>query len=86
VNDLNTRIIESLIAVHGIDFPSRRKHSSFYTRSMARRIEYITLVYGHSSQLNSTQPEITDAGVNTSMSASLCTYFLRKNIINLLTY
>jgi len=31
-------------------------------------------------QLNSTQPEITDAGVNTSMSASLCSYFFKKKL------
>jgi len=35
------------------------------------------------TQLNSTQPEITDAGVNTSKSASLCSYYFKKNIINL---
>jgi len=30
------------------------------------------------TQLSSTQPEITDAGINTSMSASLFSHFLKK--------
>jgi len=34
-------------------------------------------------KLDSTQPEIMDAGVNTSMSASQCPRFYKKNIMNL---
>jgi len=40
-------------------------------------------IWQMTTQLNSTQPEITDAGVNTFMSASLCSYFFKKNIISL---
>ena len=52
--------------------------------SLFRQLDMVVLGTSFQStptQLNSIQPEITDAGVNTSMSASLCSHFL-KNIIN----
>jgi len=38
------------------------------------------------AQLNSTQPEIKDAGVNTSKSESLCSYYFKKKTLLIYDY